>query len=93
MIIIILITYALIVTGLLIAVIAAANADRQELILMDSETRSITEQLLTELSQVRHKCASLQTETENLKSVIARQDKDLTTSHKLRNHTQGGKHA
>ena len=92
MIIILLITYALIVTGLLIAVVAAANADRQDLIFMEHETRSLTEQLLTELSQVRHKCSSLELETDNLKSVIARQDKDLTTSHKLRTN-QGVKDA
>lgn len=80
MIIILLITYALIVTGLLIAVVAAAANDRQDLILMDNETRCIAE----ELSQIRKKCSSLELEADNLKSVIARQDKDLTTSHKLR---------
>lgn len=81
MIIILLITYALIVTGLLFALIAATASDRHDLILMDNETRCIIE----ELNQIRKKCCSLEVETDNLKNVIARQDKDLSTSHQLRN--------
>jgi hypothetical protein len=79
----ILIIYAALITLLYICSLFGAAADRQDSILSLKHDRIAITDLIQQLSETKTALADLDLENANLKQVIARQDKDLTTCHKL----------
>jgi len=79
----ILIIYAALITLLYICSLFGAASDRQDSILSLKHDRICINDLIQQLSETKTALADLDLENANLKQVIARQDKDLTTCHKL----------
>lgn len=79
----ILIIYAALITLLYICSLFGAASDRQDSILSLKHDRICINDLIQQLSETKTALADLDLENANLKQVITRQDKDLTTCHKL----------
>lgn len=85
MLIIMLIVYAAIITLLFICALIGASAQNQDAACIIKNDRIVVKDFIDQLSEAKGRISKLEAENCNLKDVIARQDKDITTCHKLMN--------
>jgi len=83
MLIIMLIVYAAIITLLFICALIGASAQNQDAACIIKNDRIVVKDFIDQLSEAKSRISKLEAENCKLKEVIARQDKDICTCHKL----------
>ncbi|HOH98820.1 MAG TPA: hypothetical protein PL188_11015 [Candidatus Cloacimonadota bacterium] len=79
----IILAYAILITVLFLCTYVGASADRQAFSIRNHHNRLVCKELTRQLREARSALQSVRLDCQNLKQVIARQDKDITTCHKL----------
>lgn len=83
MLIIMLIIYAAIITLLFICALIGASAQNQDAACIIKNDRIVVKDFIDQLSEAKGRISKLEAENCKLKEVVARQDKDICTCHKL----------